>query len=144
MQKLFPMSVNRIKLFFFPDPQKKNYVFFTYLALILLAVLLVEFIIAWINLPNSIPIHFNLKGEVDNYGDKSSLWVLLLAPVVIFLGLSAILQSNLIRMSFRHSSRDKIFAEESKLMLYILRAAVVLVFCIIAAITYWQGQQTIS
>ncbi|WP_178372214.1 DUF1648 domain-containing protein [Chitinophaga jiangningensis] len=140
------MSVNRIKLFFFPDPQKKNFVFITYLTISLLAILLLEFIIAWINLPDNVPIHFNLKGEADHYGDKSSLWVLLIVPVTIFLVASALLQSNLIALSFKSEKNpgDKQLAEESKLMLYIVRAAVVFVFCILAAITYWQGQQTIS
>ncbi|MBV7529718.1 DUF1648 domain-containing protein [Chitinophaga sp. sic0106] len=140
------MSVNRIKLFFFPDPQKKNFVFITKLTISLLAILLLEFIIAWIYLPNNIPIHFNLRGETDYYGDKSSLWVLLIVPVTIFLCASALLQSNLISHSFKHEAHPvgKHMAEESKLMLYIVRAAVVFVFCVLAAITYWQGQQTIS
>ena len=34
----------------------------------------------WDNLPNKVPLHFNLKGEIDRYGDKTEL---LLIPILL-------------------------------------------------------------
>lgn len=39
-------------------------------------------LINWDTIPDTIPIHFNVSGEVDQYGNKSFL---IIAPVIIFL-----------------------------------------------------------
>ena len=39
-------------------------------------------LIKWNTIPDTIPIHFNVSGEVDQYGNKS---VLIIAPIIIFL-----------------------------------------------------------
>ncbi|BDS13748.1 SdpI family protein [Aureispira anguillae] len=42
----------------------------------------------WESLPQQIPIHWNIKGEVDGYSDKSSLWWVILAmnaPIYLLL-----------------------------------------------------------
>lgn len=33
----------------------------------------------WNLLPEMVPIHWNFKGEVDNYSSKYSLWIVILA-----------------------------------------------------------------
>ncbi|MAC94761.1 MAG: hypothetical protein CMC96_04590 [Flavobacteriales bacterium] len=40
----------------------------------------------WNNLPNKVPIHWNLKGEIDRYGDKSELILIpILLPLLTYL-----------------------------------------------------------
>ncbi|WP_010247684.1 DUF1648 domain-containing protein [Acetivibrio cellulolyticus] len=40
-------------------------------------------IYGWVKLPDIIPKHFNVSGQIDSYGSKSTLFILL--PVIIFL-----------------------------------------------------------
>lgn len=44
-------------------------------------------IVSYEGLPETIPSHFNIKGEVDGYGDKSTIFI----PLVIQLGVSILL-----------------------------------------------------
>ena len=39
------------------------------------------------HLPQTIPSHFNIKGEVDGYGDKSTIFIL----IVLHIGITALL-----------------------------------------------------
>lgn len=40
----------------------------------------------WNNLPNKVPVHWNLKGEIDRYGDKSELILIpILLPLLTYL-----------------------------------------------------------
>jgi len=48
-------------------------------------------LVAYLNLPDIIPIHFNLKGEADGYGDKSSIWLIPIISAVTYWGMTAIL-----------------------------------------------------
>ncbi|MGB5105798.1 MAG: DUF1648 domain-containing protein [Candidatus Zixiibacteriota bacterium] len=41
-------------------------------------------------LPESIPTHFNFKGDADNWGGKDSLWILAGLLVVIYVSLSLV------------------------------------------------------
>ncbi|MBV8251962.1 MAG: DUF1648 domain-containing protein [Chitinophaga sp.] len=138
------MEVNRIKSFFFPDPQSKRYVTLTYITISLLALLAVGVTFVWFQVPDIIPIHFSLGGKPDVYGSKKHLWELMLVPFIIFIVISAILQSNLIKKTFRHtypdgSPNERSYTEESKLTLYILRVGVVLIFCAVTATAYFQS-----
>lgn len=38
-------------------------------------------------LPDIIPVHYNSAGKVDDYGDKSKIWVLLIIGSVIYTGM---------------------------------------------------------
>ncbi len=38
-------------------------------------------------LPDKIPMHFNMSGEVDKYGGRSSIWVLLAITTVVAVGM---------------------------------------------------------
>ncbi len=42
-------------------------------------------------LPNIIPVHYNLRGEVDNYGAKETIWIF---PVVVTLVIAGIYSLN--------------------------------------------------
>lgn len=58
---------------------------------ILSATILILFItytiISYSDLPETIPTHFNLKGEADGYGKKSMMWLLPALGIVMFFGL---------------------------------------------------------
>ena len=54
-------------------------------------VLLVTFLFAGFHygsLPEKIPIHFNIRGEVDNYGAKSTLWIVPVLALFMCIGLA--------------------------------------------------------
>ena len=43
-------------------------------------------------LPDKIPLHFNLKGEVDGYGSKAVIWIIIGVAVIMIAMLQAILK----------------------------------------------------
>lgn len=45
------------------------------------------------SLPDQIPIHFNLRGDVDGYGSK--LFVLLISPIVLLIQWAAVIEANI-------------------------------------------------
>ncbi len=47
-----------------------------------LAILLL-FVVYYERIPSLIPSHYNLRGEVDSWGDKSFLWYIVLANILI-------------------------------------------------------------
>ncbi|WP_167018929.1 hypothetical protein [Chitinophaga sp. Cy-1792] len=140
MQNQFNMTIdNRIKLFFFPDPQKK-YVAITYFSISLLILQAIGVTIAWFQLPKQIPLSFGFFAK-ETIGDKSGIWVLVLVPVILFLVFTTILQSSLIEHTFKGNfydniSNDSSTGEASKSMIYYLRAAVVLIFSFLAILAY--------
>lgn len=42
----------------------------------------------YFDLPEKIPIHYNLKGEVNGYGSRSTWWLLFIINLLIYYGLS--------------------------------------------------------
>jgi uncharacterized membrane protein len=50
--------------------------FFEILAFLVLAILWAYCLATYFKLPDSIPTHFNFKGEVDAYGSKTTFWIL--------------------------------------------------------------------
>lgn len=62
-----------------------------------LAAVILGFVLVAANyqsLPGEIPMHFNVRGEVDNYGNKLMLWVLPVINFGLFYFLSKISQSG--------------------------------------------------
>ncbi|WP_430409655.1 DUF1648 domain-containing protein [Kordia sp.] len=58
--------------------------------LIILAILLFIWgyaCISYTTLPDKIPMHFDINGEVDGYGGRTSIWVLLVITTVITVGM---------------------------------------------------------
>ncbi len=53
------------------------------LVLVFYALALVATIALWPKLPETVPIHWNIRGEVDNHGPKSMLLILLHLPLAI-------------------------------------------------------------
>lgn len=46
---------------------------------------------AYLSLPDVIPIHFNIKGEADGYGDKSFIWLTPIISAVTYWGMTLVL-----------------------------------------------------
>jgi len=70
-------------------------------------------------LPNQVPIHFNISGEVDNYGNKNFVWL----PIVIGFGLCyGIYKLNKYPHLFNYSTKitsdnaEKIYTSAVKVM----------------------------
>lgn len=54
------------------------------LAIVLLPFIYLAFI--WNELPNKVPMHWNIKGEIDRYGDKTELIIIpFLLPLLVYL-----------------------------------------------------------
>lgn len=53
----------------------------------LLILLIAYTVISYSELPDTIPSHFNAKGEIDGYSNKSMLWMLPALGIVMFIGL---------------------------------------------------------
>jgi uncharacterized membrane protein len=47
-------------------------------------------LLAWGNLPEKVPTHFNAAGKPDSYGDKWTIWLLPFINVAMYAGISAI------------------------------------------------------
>ncbi len=72
-------------------------------AAILLVVLWGQTVWAYSVLPESIPVHFNFKGEVDRYGSKTNLFILSIIATIIYLGLTFI-PAKLAQFNFPNST----------------------------------------
>jgi uncharacterized membrane protein len=60
------------------------------LAATLLILLIAYAVISYSELPETIPSHFNAKGEVDGYSEKSMFWMLPTISLILFIGLNVI------------------------------------------------------
>ncbi len=60
------------------------------LCLILLIGVSVYLILQWNDLPDKVPGHYNIKGEVDRWGSKSELFILPITGWVLYIGITAL------------------------------------------------------
>lgn len=58
------------------------------IGIILVIALIVVTFIYWGKASDIVPIHYNFKGEVDAYGSKNTIFILLLIVIIIYLGLT--------------------------------------------------------
>ena len=58
-------------------PKDRNDIIIEYLTLILFILIIVYVASSYGSLPDSIPSHMNVKGEIDGYSHKSMLWVII-------------------------------------------------------------------
>ncbi|MCI1696701.1 DUF1648 domain-containing protein [Aneurinibacillus aneurinilyticus] len=77
--------VNRPKL---EIPKTKIEVWHDIVSIAILAGTFIYLYFVWPTLPERIPIHFNGLGEVDGWGSKSSLFMLPIISVVLYVGLT--------------------------------------------------------
>lgn len=61
-----------------------------YISTITLVSIWVYVFFSYFSLPETIPVHFNLSGEVDGYGNKGILFLLAIIPTIIGLGLTVL------------------------------------------------------
>ncbi|MEX0313756.1 MAG: DUF1648 domain-containing protein [Allomuricauda sp.] len=67
-----------------PTTRDKNLVKLGWI-IVALNVLLV--LVFYFDLPETIPTHFNLKGEADGFGHKSTLWIIPIISTALYFGL---------------------------------------------------------
>jgi len=72
-----------------PTNRDKNMDYLIWIITMLLISLPCFFIL---QLPDTIPIHFNFKGEIDGYGSKHLIWVVPIVGLVTHLGLKYLLK----------------------------------------------------
>ena len=53
--------------------------------IILILISMIATFFIYSSLPEKIPMHWNIKGEINSYGDKSFVWFTALLPLVIYL-----------------------------------------------------------
>ena len=58
------------------------------IGIILVISLIVVTFAYWGKAPDIVPTHFNFKGEIDAYGSKNSLFILLPIAIIIYIGLA--------------------------------------------------------
>lgn len=58
------------------------------IGVVLVVALIIITCIYWIKAPDIVPIHFNFKGEIDSYGSKNTLFILLPIAIIIYIGLA--------------------------------------------------------
>ena len=51
---------------------------------------IIYFIWFWVTAPDVIPIHFNFKGEADNYGSKTILVLIPIISILLYIALSVV------------------------------------------------------
>ncbi|ATD54358.1 DUF1648 domain-containing protein [Clostridium chauvoei] len=54
---------------------------------LIIALVLITFI-GWINAPEIVPTHYNFNGEVDGYGSKNTMFILLPVVVIVYIGMA--------------------------------------------------------
>jgi uncharacterized membrane protein len=93
---------------------------------------------AFLKLPATIPTHFNASGQVDKYGDKSTLLFLSFLVTIIYFGLS---QLNKYPHIFNYPQKitednaERQYAIATK-MLRLLKLAILIIFFLIFLFTY--------
>ncbi|WP_460218122.1 DUF1648 domain-containing protein [Psychroserpens sp. MEBiC05023] len=78
------MTTNRPKI---KVPLQALDIILDLISITLLILMLAYVIMSYADLPETIPSHFNGKGEVDGYSDKSMLWLLPGLGIVMYIGL---------------------------------------------------------
>ncbi|WP_373074655.1 DUF1648 domain-containing protein [Zeaxanthinibacter enoshimensis] len=99
------------------------------LALLLLLWIYVGFI--YMDLPESIPVHFNGKGEPDSSGDKSMIFILPLLATFLFGGL------NWLKQYPEHLNYPVRITEENAARQYRNLRRMILVLNTIIILTFW-------
>lgn len=58
------------------------------IGVVLVVALIVITFIYWSKAPDIVPTHFNFKGEIDSYGSKNTVFILLPIAIIIYIGLA--------------------------------------------------------
>ena len=89
------------------------------------------------SLPESIPMHFNLAGKVDRYGDKSEILILPFVGTVLFFGMTILNKFPHIFNYLVEITTENALAQyqSATQMLRILKFVVILIFITITLLT---------
>ncbi|WP_307992140.1 DUF1648 domain-containing protein [uncultured Clostridium sp.] len=69
---------------------KKINVIIDVISAILMIIMIAGTFLIWKNAPDIVPTHFNFKGEVDNYGSKDTIFLLLIIAAVCYGGMAVL------------------------------------------------------
>jgi len=85
------------------------------------------------SLPDTIPIHYNFKGEVDGYGTKSSIFLLPILGTIIFIGMTILNKYPHVfnyPVKITTENAEKQYVSATRLIRY-LKLAVLFIFLLI-------------
>ncbi|GAA0084694.1 hypothetical protein UT300007_11330 [Clostridium sp. CTA-7] len=54
--------------------------------ILILALVIITFMY-WLNAPDIVPTHYNVRGEIDGYGSKNTIFFLLSIVIILYIGL---------------------------------------------------------
>lgn len=96
-------------------------------------------IYSYFKLPDSIPIHFNLQGEVDGYGNKSSIFFIPIITILLILMLRWVAKNpHLFNYPVKITKENyKAQYQNAVLMMHVLRFVISITFLIIIIETIW-------
>ncbi|MBM7583770.1 putative membrane protein [Bacillus pakistanensis] len=99
------------------------------MSLALLLISIVYVLMVWSSLPSEIPIHFNIKGEVDRWGGKEGIWFLPAIGVFIWLSLTILEKYphkyNYLNLTLQNAKKQYLNA---RLLVNVLKGECVFVF----------------
>lgn len=87
-------------------------------------------------LPETIPTHFNLKGEADGFGNKSTLWILPIFNLVMYFGMT-MLATKMKPWNFNYPTKvtqenaPKLYAMSIRMLTW-LNLGIALIFLVIS------------
>ncbi|WP_350291057.1 DUF1648 domain-containing protein [uncultured Croceitalea sp.] len=106
---------------------------------LLVAVNFIVVLSFYFTLPETIPTHFNLKGEADGFGSKSTLWILPIFNLVMYFGMTMLATKM---KPWNYNYPTKVTAKNAPIlyamsirMLVWLNLGIALVFLVISAHT---------
>lgn len=68
--------------------------------------------VTWSSIPNQIPIHFNIAGQVDGYGDKNGIFI------ILGMGLFFYIIISIFQLIVKHSYSKFRTKEENRAIIY--------------------------
>lgn len=81
-------------------------------SLVIIAGSFITVFIMWNSIPSQVPIHFNVAGQVDKYGDKNGIWILL------GMGLFLYILISIFQLIVKHSYAKFKTKEENREIVY--------------------------
>ncbi|WP_435623222.1 DUF1648 domain-containing protein [Flagellimonas sp.] len=104
--------------------------------------------LSFANLPETIPIHFNIRGEADGFGSKSTIWFILIISFLMY-ALLAFLVQRVKPWNFNYpttvteNNAPKIYALGIR-MIVLINFAVALLFLVISIMVVCKANLTAS
>ena len=99
--------------------------------MILLIVTTLYTIYMYIQLPEKIPIHYDVVGVIDRYGNKTEIFILLIVTWIMYIGLSVVTRIPQFwntGVSVTAENKDRVY-RILKNMLKIIKMEIIVIFC---------------